>query len=130
MITFSSGDDAFKFFWSLLSRFLYFSKNHRYSPHKIFFIPPRFAIMQTSQFAVFPLLMTSLRAPFSVTVVVVIKCGLVSFHAALISPHIISTPIHFTPRSFHPTFKLSNASRINNYCMAISILELKEKRVL
>ena len=76
--------------------------------------------------------------------------GLVSFHPTFISPHIIShhissphiyfTPgsfhptfispqIHFTPRSFHPTLKLSNASQINDYCHPISPLALIEKRL-
>ena len=43
---------------------------------------------------------------------------------SIISPH-----VHFTPRSFHSIFKLSNASQINDYWHQISILALIEKRL-
>ena len=39
------------------------------------------------------------------------------------------TQLHFTPRSFHPTLYISNASQINYNCRTISILVLKEKRL-
>ena len=50
--------------------------------------------------------------------------GLVSFHPTFISPQ-----IHFTSRSFRPTFELSNAAQINYYCHTILILALEEKRL-
>ena len=54
--------------------------------------------------------------------------GLVSFHPTINSPHVISPQIRFTPRSFHPTLKLSNTSQINDYCHPISTLQNKELR--
>ena len=42
---------------------------------------------------------------------------------------VLMVKYHFAPRSFHPPFKLSNASQMNDYCHTSYILALKGKRL-